>query len=269
MTLFDWFEFASINFLAGAAIAIDASILVLVRFRDMTANSVALKWAGAIGLTHTAFPMVGFVGGWLLIEFGHVAAIIYPTGAGLLIVLIVYILRESTKPYSREDETNDSSVMGSTRATNVAFWAAVMAVSYDAFLSGPGKNVILERYPGELAWLSFLIVGLVVTAITLFAGLVSRVVHNRSLEGRINSPDGLAQTLTIGILCELSVFSFFLIWSVARSVQHLPGFNAYEAPLLYVLLSGFVLGGSLSVIAYGKIKEAQGTHAVAAISHSQ
>lgn len=268
MTLIDWFEFASINFIAGAAIAIDASILVLVRFRDMTANSVAFKWAGAVGLTHTAFPMIGFVGGWLLIEFGDAAAIIYPIGAGLLTVLIIYILRESTNWYSGEDETKESSKMGGTRATNVAFWAAVMAVSYDAFLSGPGKTVILERYPRELAWLSFLIVGLVVTAITLIAGLVSRVIHNRSLAGRINSPYTLAQTLTFGILCELTLFSFFLIWSVARSIQHLPGFKSYEAPLLYVLLSGLVLGGSLSITAYGKIKRAQVSHAEAAISHS-
>jgi hypothetical protein len=256
MSFFDWLEYALVNFSAAVAIAIDACILVLLKFRDFSTMVVALQWASAVGLTHMLFPMIGFVGGWLVIEhYYHLAAGVYTLGASLLGVLIYLVVRESVGLHHEVGRVLTHNRTGSTNT--LTFWISVIYVSLDALLSGPGKTVLLERYPKELARLSFLIVGLLVALFTFIAGGVSRSIHNRFIEGRIASPDSLAQGITVGVIGEIILFSFFLVWSLAKTIDYLPGFTRLDVPLSYVTLAGLIIGGTISAAFFRRIKTAQ------------
>src|ERR1051326_2960488 len=90
-----WLEYVLLNFSAAAAIALDACILVILKFREFKSTIIALKWASAVGCTHIAFPMLGFVGGWFIIQQYHLPVIVYTTGALLLLVLLYLVVEES------------------------------------------------------------------------------------------------------------------------------------------------------------------------------
>src|SRR2546427_5209912 len=104
-----WIEFLLLNFTAAAAIAVDACVLVISKFRQFRDSIVALKWASAVGFTHIVFPLFGFVGGWILIERYHAAPIVYSAGAFLLIVLIIFVIKESTEPHIDDARSANSS----------------------------------------------------------------------------------------------------------------------------------------------------------------
>lgn len=266
MSFIDWLEYALVNFFAATAIAIDACVLILVKFRDLSSNSVAIRWAGAVGLTHILFPMVGFIGGWILAERYHLAPFVYALGASLLALLIFVVIREAVAIHPQPGDPSPGSMSFPKALT---FWIAVLSVSLDALLSGPGKTVLLERYPKSLAWLSFIIVGLLVALFTLVAGAVSRFLHKRFVEGRVMSPNKLARGMTAAIVGEVVLFSFFLTWSLAKSIEHLAGQNRLDVPLLYIGLLGIGLGGSISAFFYNKTKAAQLSRAEQVVARSR
>lgn len=263
MSLGEWLEYALVNFSAAAAIAIDACILVLLKFRGLSTRAVALQWAGAVGLTHVMFPMVGFIGGWYVIQHYRLAVGVYSLGATLLGILLCLVLREAIDPHPDVANVSTGSAAACTKI--LAFWIPVINVSLDALLSGPGKTVLLERYPTALAWLSFLIVGLLVALFTLIAGGVSLRIHNRWIAGRLASPAGLAQGIIIGVIGEIALFSFFLVWCIAKTAENLPSSARLRIPFLFVTLAGLVLGGSLSGAFYRRIQTAQQAKATLAM----
>lgn len=255
MPLADWIEYTSINFSAAVAIALDACILVILKFRDFSSPSVAFHWAGAVGLTHIVFPMIGFAGGWLIIQKYHIAEVVYGSGAILLGILIYLIIREAINPNPGLHETPIN--IEESYSKILYFWIPVMYVSFDALLSGPGKTVFLERYPKELAWLSFILVGSLVAVFTLIAGGVSNQLHNRWVKGSLSSPINLASTITLGITAELILFSFFMVWSFFKSMHYLTGSFKFDLPLLSILLMGVLFGGTIGACFYKKIKTVQ------------
>lgn len=264
VSLVDWSEYLLVNTAAASAIALDACILILLRFRDLSTRRVVLQWSGAIGLTHATFPMLGFIGGWFLIEQFNLAAGVYSLGAILLGLLICFILRESTKPNSGAEGVEPSNRAGAVGV--LVFWIPVIYVSLDALLSGPGKTVLLERYPKELAWVSFVLVGLLVALFTLIAGGISRTIHISWIAGRFTSPARLAHVITAGILGELSLFSFFLVWCLVKVAEHLAGLDSLAVPFSYVVITGLVLGGAIIIVLYSKIKTVQLQNAESALA---
>jgi putative Mn2+ efflux pump MntP len=261
MSYAKWIEYGLLNLSAAAAIAIDACVLVILKFRDFKDTRVTLKWASAVGLTHVTFPMVGFIGGWVVIQRYHLATVVYSIGAILLCVLICFVLRESIDPGEPNDLLPDTSKVASA----AAFWLPVFYVSIDALLAGPGKVVLLDRYPDRLAWLSFFIIGFLVAVFTFFAGAVSRVLHKRWIADKVGSPAKLATALTVGIIGEIVLFSFFMAWSFAEAVESIPGTNV-DPPLSYVAVAAIVVAGSISLYFLKRIRAAQLRKVEAAIT---
>jgi len=267
MPLSDWVDFAFLNVSAAAAIALDACILIIIRFRDMRDNLQTLRWAVAVGLTHALFPMIGFVGGWYLITEFSLAAPIYFVGALLLGLLIVSVIKEAVQ------ESADEGPGGQSMATKygpiLAFWVPVLYVSIDALLSGPGKTVLLDRYPDTFAWLSFLAVGVLVGLFTLFAGAVSRYIHRRWISNNLDSPAAVALGMTIGTVCEITLFSFFLTWCLAKFAEELLKGEGSEISFLYVVAASVLVGVAITLILAKKIMSASMFKVEAAIRRPQ
>jgi len=245
MPFSDWVDFAFLNFFAATAISLDACILIIIRFRDLRDNLQALKWAAAVGLTHALFPMIGFMGGWYLITEHGLAAPIYFIGAVALGWLIMSVTKEALQQLPDVDSETQAAPM--RYGPIMAFWIPVLYVSIDAFLSGPGKTVLLDRYPSAFAWLSFLVVGLVVTLFTVLAGAVSRSIHEKWVSNTLRSPKGIALGMTFGTVCEITLFSFFLIWCLAKFTEELPGAELSEISFLYVIGVAALIGLAITL----------------------
>ncbi len=243
-----WLEYGWLNLTGALAIAVDAQIVVLLRFRTLSTRSAAWRWAAAVGLTHLLFPLVGFLGGWVLLERYRMAVLVFPLGFVLIAILIGWIVREATQPQKPGGNLG-----------GVSFWASVLLVSSDALLSGPGKTVFLDRFPQTLVVLSFVIVGLLVTIFTLGAAWVARWLRDRLVSGRPMSPFRLGGIVTSAIVLEIVVFSFFMIWSAAQTFQYLPGRWRLQVPLSSTLLMAVVFGGMISGLFYRRIRRTQ-TH---------
>ncbi|MEE8386910.1 MAG: hypothetical protein V3S01_13430, partial [Dehalococcoidia bacterium] len=115
-----WLEYGWLNFSGALAIGVDAQILILLRFRTLSTRAAALRWAAAVGLTHLLFPLVGFLGGWVLLERYRMAVLVFPMGSVLIAILIGWILREATQPQEPGDHLEGDSTAGA-----VAFGASV------------------------------------------------------------------------------------------------------------------------------------------------
>jgi uncharacterized membrane protein YfcA len=245
-----WLEFFLLNLSAAAAIAIDACVLVISKFRQFHNSLVAIKWASAVGFTHVVFPLFGFIGGWILIERYHVAPLVYSVGAFLLAFLVVFVVRESTKVHA-EDEGRVRE-----RAGFLAFWIPVLSVSLDALLAGPGKTVLLERYPKNLAWLSFVLVGGLVAVFTLGAGFISTALHHRWISRQTLNADSISNFLTFGVVLEITLFSFFGVWSVSKAVEYASG-QLTNFSFENVLVAGLGIGAVLALCFLTQIRSAQ------------
>jgi len=250
MSLSGWVEYFILNFFAASAIALDACLLVLLKFKDFSRATDALKWAAAIGLTHVLFPMIGFVGGWFVIEhYPSIESGIYAFGAILLGILIYVIIREAIAT-EKEHES-----FSSTKPVShfFSFWVPVMYVSIDALLSGPGKTVLIDRYPKNLAVFSFFLIGSLVALFTLIAGGISRRLYIRWLENRLLSVAEIAKVATLGIIGEIVLFSFFFVWCIADFLIKLPqGINS-QISFAFILVAGLATGATLSLLFFKNI----------------
>lgn len=265
MTFAHWVEYALINITAGGTIALDACILVILKFRSFSSRKVAFHWAGAVGLTHIFFPMIGFVGGWILIQKFNVAGYVYGMGAILLSFLICSVVHESTRMVSLID--NLTPLNSENYSHFFSFWVPVMYVSIDALLAGPGKTVFLERYPRELAILSFFLVGIAVAIFTLIAGEISCRIHRQWIKGNLSTPSKLAEILVMGVIGEIVMFSFFFVWSLFKSLYHLTDAEVLDITFFHVVTFGLVQGFLISFIFFKSIRMVQLYKAAELIRH--
>jgi hypothetical protein len=210
MSLADWSEYFVLNAFAAVAISLDAALMILLRFRSLRSRRNALLWAGAVAATHVTFPMLGFVGGWYLVSRYRMETAVYGVGVVALIVLLRHLLAEATESGHEEHRALDIRI-----GSWAGFWVPVLVVSLDALLSGPGKVVMLDRYSDTLAMVSFLIVGLLVGAFTLTAGLIAWEIQRLGV-GHYPSPGRLLTTARVGVFAELALFSFFLAWTFGK-----------------------------------------------------
>lgn len=214
MTSAQWLEYGILNSTAAAAIALDACLMIMLRFRSLRTPRAVLLWAGAVGVTHVAFPMIGFAGGWWLIRQFHLDVWVYGVGVVLLVVLIRHVVTEAGDAEHGEAHSLDIR-LGSLHG----FWAPVLVVSLDALLSGPGKVVMVERYSERLAIASFVVVGVLVALFTAIAGWIAWQLRRRFSYASSGLEERLVGAGVIGIFLELSLFSFFLVWTLGKALQ--------------------------------------------------
>lgn len=219
-------HYIAVNLAMGAGIAADAMLATIARARTLSNGRDALRWAGAIGLTHWLFPMVGFLGGWYLAEHGVAAAVVYGAGGALLFAYVLRVLYERSR-----HEIGEAG--GGTR---VSFWLAVWSVSIDALLTGPGKAAATAHWTTAQVMLSFPFVGTVVFALVLTATAPAIVLHRKIVAGRSRNWSPLARFFVASTWAELLIFTWFAMLSFVEMAAAL---RLVESS--YVLVSGVTL----------------------------
>lgn len=197
-------------------------------------RSKALTWLGSSKWKVAGGSLFVAAGGWIYNQ----ATAVYLLGTLLLVALLCEIIGEAK-------QSNDES--------DGKFWLLVMSVSYDALLSGPGKTVISQRYPDSLAWVSFVIVGLLVGVFTILSVAIRRRIE--ATQVRPHDPKRIRDRLILGIALELMLFSFFLCWSAGKAAEHaglVPTWGPWHA-----LPMGLAIALALLGVHWGAIERAQ------------
>jgi hypothetical protein len=214
-------QYLLINGAIGVGIAADAVIATIGRFRRFENIKDALKWAAAIGFTHTVFPMIGLIGLWYAASsFPSLKASIYGVGSVVMIWFITDVVRE-VAGFNEEEEDDDKDTNDffyQFLAKHSRFWAAVWAVSVDALVSGPGKTAATAQWTQTQVLGSFPLVGIVVFGLVMLSAWSAIALRRYWLSNQFTDPRGLARFTMIGAWVELSIFLYFAYLAISEMV---------------------------------------------------
>jgi hypothetical protein len=235
-------QYLLINGASGLGIAADAVIATIGRFRRFERVQDALTWAGAIGLTHTVFPMIGLIGLWYAASsFPSLKAGIYGAGFLVMIWFITEVIREIAGLGAAEDEAveTERDFFYHFLAQHSRFWAAVWAVSIDALVTGPGKTAATAHWTQAQVLASFPLVGFVVFGLVLLSAWPAIALHRHWQAQKFDNPRGLARFTAIGSWVELSIFLYFAYLAVSEMIVALG---------VQPLINEFIIAGGFSLV---------------------
>ena len=203
-------EFLVINLVLAVGISIDAVMATLAGFAHFASRRASLRWSVAVGGAHWLFPLVGFVGGYYIADGRISRILVYALGGLVLAVFTGMVLRDATR------------TQAGASSLQKRFPIAVIAVSLDALVTGPGKTAVTAHWSAAQVWLSFFVVGLLVFVFVLAATIPARYLHDRSLRAGKASQGDIrrgARAFSSGIFLEVTVFSYFVLRSAKEVLQ--------------------------------------------------
>jgi len=181
--------------LMGLGIGIDVALATFVRASSMNGIRTISLWLLGVTLTHTLFPMAGYLVAYFSIS---VQPLITPLVGILAFLFIAYFVKEEL--LAMNDKSAPSLMIN---------FALILAVSWDALWSGPAKSAQVVNWPEYWVWASFLIVGLVVLIFASFSLWLAKKV-------RINYIKVSWLPFEIGQWLQLSVVSYFGLLALLR-----------------------------------------------------
>ncbi|CAA0110861.1 Uncharacterised protein [BD1-7 clade bacterium] len=200
-------EFVIACLLMGVGIGIDAAIATSANSSMLKTRTQVTCWIGGLSLTHTLFPLIGYSLSYFGIQtLPHLTPLI-----GIIAFsFIFWFLFCEFRAMLIDDEDHKE---------NAGFFVSlgvILAVSWDALWSGPAKSAQVVGWPESAVWLSFILVGIIVTILTTSAWWIgSRAVKNQ----KKNKDDSLVPLTSV---IQYSVLAYFGILALARYSLNLP-----------------------------------------------
>lgn len=151
--------------LMGLGIGIDVAIATALRTQVLKQQKIIWLWIAGVTLTHTLFPMAGYLLTYFSIQ---TLPTLTPLIGVLAFSLIAWFLWEEL--FSDEEESEHQSMMVTA--------GIILAVSWDALWSGPAKSAQIVDWSEWQIWSSFILVGLVVMAFAMLAFRLASVFCN-------------------------------------------------------------------------------------------
>ncbi|MGK0445135.1 MAG: putative Mn2+ efflux pump MntP [Bermanella sp.] len=198
--------------LMALGIGIDAAMATLIRARGFHNRTQASYWIAGVSVTHTVFPMLGYLLAYISVQL--VPWLTPIVGVAAFILVGQFLYSELTPC----DQTT-------CRPSNWVSFGLILAVSWDALWSGPAKSAQVLGWSDWMVWLSFIWVGLLVSALCVasyYAG--RRILH--MLEGQ-------AYALSCAVWLQLSVIGYFGLLALFRY-----SFNWHIHELIIFMISG-------------------------------
>lgn len=218
-------DFVLACLIMGVGIGTDVAIATVLRAKHLKTIKMAIYWIIGVSLTHTLFPMFGYLLTYFSIQ---IAPLITPMVGVLAFACIArFLWQEFAELMGRtESEGDDRQLMVTL--------GLILAVSWDALWSGPAKSAQVIGWPELLVWLSFWVVGVMVAAFALFSLYFSNRFNwqFQSFEGR--------SFRAFGVWIQYSVITYFGLLALLRYTL---GFNVvwWQLLLLAFGLMGFLL----------------------------
>lgn len=220
-------DFGFACLLMGIGIGTDVALATLARANQLKSVQTILVWVVGVSLTHTLFPMLGYLMTYFSVQ---VLPFLTPIVGIVAATCIFWFLYHELQSFGDDSDTSDN--VGDNQRLLMSL-GLILAVSWDALWSGPAKSAQVIGWPELLVWVSFLLVGV---AVSLLA--ISSVVFSRVLEPIVLK----SQKIHLGLLwLQYSVIAYFGYLAVLRYTLNLnlPWF-------IIMLLSCLSIGGLMS-----------------------
>lgn len=212
--------------LMGLGIGIDVAIATAVRTQSLRQQNMTCPWISGVTLTHTLFPMIGY----LLTHFSlQSLPTITPIVGIIASGLIAWFLYNEL--FSGEEEAEGQQLMVTV--------GIILAVSWDALWSGPAKSAQVVGWNEWLIWLSFLLVGLVVMAFSITAYKLATIFCNAShlknsgiillqwVQYSVIGYFGLLALIRYTFNSNLSIFLIFILAAIITLILMVFSFSRY------------------------------------------
>jgi hypothetical protein len=219
--------------LMGLGIGIDVALATFIRASSMNTIRTITLWLLGVTLTHTLFPMAGYLIAYFSI---NELPFITPLVGIIAFLFITYFVKEEL--LSMNDKSAPNLMVN---------FALILAVSWDALWSGPAKSAQVVGWSEYWVWASFLIVGLVVL---IFAGLSLWLAKRVE----INYITVKWMPFELGPWLQLSVVSYFGLLALLRYTFQLDVVEWQVLIASGVMIAIFLMGIKVPSIASQKIK---------------
>jgi len=222
-------EFLCVCIVMGLGIGADVGIATMLQAGQLQQARTAFFWLAGVTLTHTLFPMFGY-----LLTYFSVQKIptLTPIIGLLAFSLIAYFLRQeyiSIKDQRKGDSYSDQSQKPAHAALS---WALILTVSWDALWSGPAKSAQVMGWSEWLIWSSFIVVGVVVALCGLMGLYAGRKMNAMKRSA--------GKYFILGQWFQYSVIGYFALLAVLRYTFAL-NVDAWQVMLLSASLVAWVL----------------------------
>lgn len=194
--------------LMGLAIGIDVALATFLRANTMVRASTILVWIVGVTLTHTLFPLFGY----LLAYIGITELPVLTPIIGLIAFsFIAYFISQEIA--DKESEHESSQILVTL--------GLILAVSWDALWSGPAKSAQVVGWPEYWVWLSFIIVGLVVMLCASISYLLARYLAlnttaNRYFKSVLEGVNRFIPRVNMGQWLQISIVGYFGFLALMR-----------------------------------------------------
>lgn len=187
----------------GIGIGTDVALATLARSQQLTKRKTIFIWVVGVSLTHTLFPMLGY----LLTYFSvQVEPTLTPLVGVVAAFCIFWFLLNEMK--SIFDESNQCIEDTQRNDRLLVSLGLILAVSWDALWSGPAKSAQVIGWPELLVWISFLLVGIAVALLAVSSVAFSKVLTPLLIKTR---------TTHYSLLClQYSVIAYFGFLAILR-----------------------------------------------------
>ncbi|MCF2946803.1 hypothetical protein L0668_01690 [Paraglaciecola aquimarina] len=158
---FALFDFVLASLLMGLGIGSDVAIATFARANQLAGIRTALIWIVGVSVTHTVFPMLGY----LLTYFSlQLQPNIEPIVGLIAFAFIFFYLKGELADFIR---SKDGSQNDDHDRQILVTLGLILAVSWDALWSGPAKSAQVIGWPELFVWLSFIVVGIFVSTLAI------------------------------------------------------------------------------------------------------
>jgi hypothetical protein len=195
---FPLFDFVLASLLMGLGIGLDVAIATAARAKQLSTIRLASVWIVGVSVTHTIFPMFGYLLTYFSIKMQPA---IEPIIGLLAFTCIFYYLKsELTELAQPKKQGEDKQLMVTL--------GLILAVSWDALWSGPAKSAQVIGWPEFWIWISFLLVGVFVSMLAI-ASLSFALYAQQSIKG-----SRMSKWLSLWV--QYSVIGYFGLLAILR-----------------------------------------------------
>lgn len=216
-----WFDFTCACVLMGIAIGTDVALATLAQADQLTGKKTIAIWVVGVSLTHTLFPMLGYLTTYFSVQ---IIPMLTPFVGVLAAICIFWFLYHEIQSIDGEEEKPESQRL-------LVSLGLILAVSWDALWSGPAKSAQVIGWPELLVWLSFILVGIAVSILAISSVAFSRVLEPIMLKRK---------RMHLSLLwAQYSVIAYFGFLAILRYT-----FN-FNLPWVVIMLLSFISVGLL------------------------
>lgn len=188
----------------GLGIGIDVAIATSMRAHTMQRKRTIIQWVAGVSATHTIFPMIGY----LLTYFSlQSLPVLTPLIGIIAFALIAHFLISEIKANNEIEENTGNH-------NSLISFALILAVSWDALWSGPAKSAQVVDWSDMMIWMSFILVGCVVTFFCLLSFYITKKASAQYFS--FLPKKYKHRSLEVGLWIQYSVIAYFGLLALVR-----------------------------------------------------